>query len=112
MEHIVVFVTAPDEDTAAGIAKTSVGEGLAACANIVRNIRSIYKWQGKMEDESEVLMIAKTSRDKFEDLAKKVEDMHPYDVPEIISVPITQGSDPYIKWLCEAVSGGSDGESN
>ncbi len=105
MEHIVVFVTAPDEDTAASIAKAIVGEGLAACANIVKDIRSIYKWQGKMEDESEVLMIAKTSRDKFEDLAKKVEDMHPYDVPEIIAVPITQGSDPYIKWLSEAVSG-------
>lgn len=105
IEHIVVFVTAPDEDTAAGIAKTLVGEGLAACASIVRNIRSIYRWQGKMEDKSEVLMIAKTSREKFDALAEKVGDMHPYDVPEIVSVPITQGSDPYIKWLSDAVSG-------
>ncbi len=105
MEYIVVFITAPDEDTAESIAKALVGEGLAACVNIVRDIRSIYKWQGKLEDESEVLMIAKTSRDRFEDLATRVKDMHPYDVPEIVSVPITQGSDPYIKWLSEAVSG-------
>ncbi len=105
MEHIIVFVTAPDEDTAVEIARVLVEEGLAACANIVKDIRSIYKWQGKMEDKSEVLMIAKTSRDRFEDLAKRVKGMHPYDVPEIISVPITQGSDAYIKWLSEAVSG-------
>ncbi len=105
MEHVAVFITAPDEDTAADIARVLVGDGLAACVNIVRNIRSIYKWQGKMEDESEVLMIAKTSRDRFDALAGTVKDMHPYDVPEIISVPITQGSDQYIEWLSKAVSG-------
>ncbi len=105
MEHVVVFITAPDENTAADIARVLVGNGLAACVNIVRNIRSIYKWQGKMEDESEVLMIVKTSRDKFSALEAKVRKMHPYDVPEIVSVPITQGSDPYIEWLSNAVSG-------
>ncbi len=105
MEHIVVFITAPDEDTAAGIAKTLVGEELAACVNIVKDIRSIYKWQGKTEDESEVLMIAKTSRDMFSALEKKVKSMHPYDVPEIISVPIDQGSEQYVEWLSKAVSG-------
>lgn len=105
MEHIVVFITAPDEDTAVNIAKVLVEEGLAACVNIVKDIRSIYKWQGKMEDESEVLMIAKTSHDMFSALAKRVKSMHPYDVPEIISVPIIQGWGPYIKWLSEAVSG-------
>ena len=103
MEHIVVFITAPDEDTAADIAKALVGEKLAACANIVKNIRSIYKWQGKTEDKSEVLMIAKTSRDMFSALEKKVKSMHPYDVPEIISVPIDQGSEQYIEWLSNAV---------
>ena len=72
MEHVAVFITAPDEDTAANIARVLVGDGFAACANIVRNIRSIYKWQGKMEDESEVLMIVKTSRDKFSVLEEKV----------------------------------------
>ena len=104
MEYVAVFITAPDEDTAADIAKVLVGGGLAACANIVRNVRSIYKWQGKMEDESEVLMIVKTSSDKFSALESKVREMHPYDVPEIVSVPITQGSDPYIEWLSNAVS--------
>ncbi len=105
MEYVAVFITAPDEDTAADIAKALVGGGLAACANIVRNVRSIYKWKGKMEDESEVLMIAKTSSDKFSALESKVREMHPYDVPEIVSVPIAQGSDPYIEWLSNAVSG-------
>lgn len=103
-ENIVVFITASSEDEASKIAKTLVEERLAGCVNIIRNIRSIYSWQGKIEDESEVLMIAKTKRDVFKALSKRVKELHSYTVPEIIAVPIAKGSKDYLKWL-EEVTG-------
>jgi len=101
MESIVVFITASNEDEAANIARALVEGRLAACVNIVRNIRSIYSWQGKVEDESEILMIVKTQKNLFNSLSKKVRELHSYTVPEIIAVPIVEGSEDYLKWLKE-----------
>jgi periplasmic divalent cation tolerance protein len=101
MENIVVFVTAPGEDEAANIARALVEGRLAACVNIVRNLRSIYSWQGKVEDESEVLMIVKTQKKLFRSLSQKVREMHSYTVPEIIALPIVEGPEDYLKWLKE-----------
>lgn len=101
MEAIVVYITAPKEDEAARIAKTIVEEGLAGCVNIIRGIRSIYSWQGKIEDEPEVLMIVKTKKDLFEPLSKKVKELHSYTVPEIIALPIIEGNKDYLRWLKE-----------
>ena len=98
-ENIVVFITAPSEDDAAVIAHALVEQKLAACVNIVRNIRSIYSWQGKIEDDAEVLMIAKTQQKHFDALSKKVRELHSYDVPEIIALPILKGSDDYLEWI-------------
>lgn len=98
-KEIVVFITAPNEDDAAVMAKTLVESRLAACVNIIRNIRSIYSWQGNIEDDSEVLMIVKTRKELFEGLSSKVRELHSYDVPEIIAIPITDGSKDYLKWL-------------
>jgi periplasmic divalent cation tolerance protein len=69
--------------------------------NIIRGLRSLYRWQGKMEDENEVLMVAKTRRELFEGLQKKVKELHSYSVPEIIALPIVEGSEEYLKWLGE-----------
>ncbi|MDA8092201.1 MAG: divalent-cation tolerance protein CutA [Nitrospiraceae bacterium] len=99
MENIVVFITAPDEEMAARIAKALVGETLAACVNIVRGVRSIYSWQGNIEDEAEVLLIAKTKKSLFEKLSRRVKDLHSYQTPEIIALPITAGVPEYIDWL-------------
>ncbi|NOY39385.1 MAG: divalent-cation tolerance protein CutA [Nitrospirae bacterium] len=99
MEYAVVFITAPDEEEAARIARTIVEERLAGCVNIVKGIRSIYSWEGKVEDEHEVLMIVKTKRDLFNALEKRVKELHSYSVPEIISLPIVQGSPEYLEWL-------------
>ncbi|MBU4320577.1 MAG: divalent-cation tolerance protein CutA [Nitrospinae bacterium] len=99
MENIVVFITTSGEDEAANIARALVEGRLAACVNIVRNLRSIYSWQGKVEDESEVLMIVKTQKKLFHSLSQKVKEMHSYTVPEIIAVPIVEGSEDYLKWL-------------
>ncbi|MBI4710528.1 MAG: divalent-cation tolerance protein CutA [Nitrospirae bacterium] len=99
MNEIVVFITAPNEDAAVKIARTLVEARLAACVNIVKSIRSIYTWEDKIEDDTEALMIAKTQKDLFDSLAKKVKELHPYTVPEIIALPIVEGSEEYLKWL-------------
>lgn len=101
MEYIVVLITTPNEEEAVKIAKTLVEEKLAGCINIIKNIRSIYSWQGKIEDDSEVLMIVKTRSELFEELEKRVKSMHSYTVPEIISMDIKKGSESYLKWLIE-----------
>lgn len=99
MEALIVFITAPEEDVAAGIARTLVTERLAGCVNIVRNVRSIYSWEGKIEDDAEVLMIIKTRRTLFADIEKRVRELHPYTVPEIVGFPIAEGSRDYLGWL-------------
>lgn len=101
MDEILVFITALNEDEAAKIARILVEARLAGCVNIIKNIRSIYSWQGKIEDEAEVLMIVKTQKPLFNALMKKVKELHSYTVPEIIAMPIIEGSEDYLKWLRE-----------
>ncbi len=100
-DYLVVFVTASNEEEAVKISKTLVEEKIAGCVNIIKNIRSIYSWQGKIEDDSEVLMIIKTRADLFENLEKRVKSLHSYTVPEIIAFRIKKGSENYLKWLDE-----------
>ncbi|NOZ22715.1 MAG: divalent-cation tolerance protein CutA [Planctomycetes bacterium] len=97
--HIAVFVTAPSSEEAAKIARAVVDERLAACGNITQSIRSIYRWEGKVCDDEEVLLIMKTRRDLFDRLAARVKELHSYEVPEIIALPIVAGSEPYLKWI-------------
>ncbi len=101
MDNIVVFITASNEDEASKIARALVEARLAACVNVIRNIRSIYSWRGKVEDEAEVLMMAKTRRGLFDALSGKVRELHSYTVPEIIAVPVVQGSADYLNWLMD-----------
>lgn len=102
INELVVFITAPDENEAADIAKALVEAKLAACVNIIKSIRSIYRWEGAIEDAQEVLMVAKTQRRHFSALSAKVRERHSYSVPEIIALPITEGSEDYLKWLNES----------
>jgi periplasmic divalent cation tolerance protein len=99
MEEIVVLITASDEDEATKIAKTLVEARLAGCINIIKDIRSIYSWQGEIEDETEALMVVKTQKILLDPLIKKVKELHSYTVPEIIALPIIKGSEDYLKWL-------------
>ncbi|MBA4371706.1 MAG: divalent-cation tolerance protein CutA [Thermodesulfovibrio sp.] len=98
-EFIVVFITAPCEDDAASMARELVGAGLAGCVNIIRGARSIYRWEGKIEDHAEVLMIAKTRGDNLAALMKRVKELHSYRVPEIVALPLLEGSADYLAWL-------------
>jgi periplasmic divalent cation tolerance protein len=101
MKEVLVFITASAEEEAAKIAHSLLENRLAACVNIIRNIRSIYRWKGKVEDDAEVLMIAKTKKSLFDPLMNKVKELHSYAVPEIIAIPITEGSEDYLEWLNE-----------
>jgi len=100
-DPIVVLVTCGSEEEAAKIGRSLVENRLAACANIVSPIRSIYRWEGKIWDEKEWLLLVKTERDRFEAIENEVKSLHSYSVPEIIALPITCGSQAYLAWLAE-----------
>jgi periplasmic divalent cation tolerance protein len=103
MDYMVVFITASSEEEAVKISKTLVEEKLAGCVSIVKNIRSIYFWEGKIEDNSEILMIVKTKAELFDKLEKTVKSLHSYTVPEIIGIKIKKGSENYLSWLNEVI---------
>jgi periplasmic divalent cation tolerance protein len=98
-DALVVLVTAPTAEKAAEIARALVEERLAACGNVVPGLRSIYRWEGKVQDETEALLVLKTARDRFDALRARVLALHPYDVPEVIALPIEAGSAPYLAWI-------------
>lgn len=108
IKEIIVYITAPNEEEAAKIAQTLVEERLTACVNIVKGIRSIYRWQGRIEDDAEVLMVVKTKKSLFKDLSARVKELHSYEVPEIIALPIIDGSEEYLKWLLASLRSGND----
>ena len=98
-DFIVVFVTAPSSEVAANLAKTLVTEKLVACVNSLPGLRSIYMWEDKVCDEEEVLCVLKTRRELFPALRDRVTALHPFQVPEIIALPLVDGSAPYLAWL-------------
>ncbi|HJX62790.1 MAG TPA: divalent-cation tolerance protein CutA [Polyangia bacterium] len=98
-DFVVVFMTAPDADVAGRIAGTLVDERLVACVNILPGLRSIYRWQGKLCDEPEVLCLMKTRLDLFPALRERIAALHPYQVPEIIALSLAAGSAPYLDWI-------------
>lgn len=102
---IVVLITAPEEAKALEIARALVGEELAACVNLVPAVRSVYRWEGKICDDVEVLLVAKTRAGAFERLKDRVLSLHPYSCPEVIALPVSEGHAPYLLWLEESVRG-------
>jgi periplasmic divalent cation tolerance protein len=98
-EARVVLMTAPDAEVAARIARTLVEERLAACVNVVDGVRSFYRWQGEVEDDAEVLLVAKTGVSRCQQLAARVEALHPYELPEIVVLPVYGGSERYLRWV-------------
>ncbi|MEK6750079.1 MAG: divalent-cation tolerance protein CutA [Pseudomonadota bacterium] len=102
-EHCVVYCTCPEGDGAVALATALVEQKLAACVNLVPGIHSIYRWQGAVERATEVLLIIKTRRDRLEALAQGIRALHPYQVPEILALPVTAGFVPYLQWLNESV---------
>ena len=99
MDSFVVFMTAAGREEARVIARALVEERLAACCNIVGGVESIYRWEGKVEEAEEVLVLIKTTRERFPALQRRVRELHSYDLPELIALPITDGLPEYLEWM-------------
>ena len=100
-DKIIVFVTCESREQAEKIAQAVVTEKLAACVNVLPKIRSCYVWEGKMTWSEEVLLVMKTSRTGFEGLRRRVEELHSYDVPEVLGVGVEAGAEKYLEWVRE-----------
>jgi periplasmic divalent cation tolerance protein len=97
--HVIVYVTVSNPEEAQDLAEAILKERLAACANVVESVKSIYWWKGNLERENESLVILKTTEGKFDELAARVKELHSYENPEIIAVPILKGSSDYLSWV-------------
>jgi periplasmic divalent cation tolerance protein len=101
-QPILVLITAPGNNSARVIADRLVNERIAACVNILPGVVSIYTWQGEPSEDEEVMLIVKSTQELFADrLVPAVKEIHPYDVPEIIALPIILGSEDYLEWIAE-----------
>ena len=106
-EPIVVLMTASNREEAGRIAGMLVSTRLAACVQVLPEIQSIYRWQGEVMREMEILLLAKTTQDQFDDLVGRVTAIHSYETPEIIALPISAAAEPYLKWLLGSLPEGS-----
>jgi Uncharacterized protein involved in tolerance to divalent cations len=97
----VVFCTFPDPETADRIAREAVEQQYAACANLVASVKSIYRWRGQVEQADETLVVYKTSAARYPDLEAFLLRSHPYEVPEIIALPLSAGSAAYVRWVID-----------
>jgi len=95
----IVLCTVPDQETGEQIASALVSEQLAACVNIIPGITSIYRWKGAVERGREALLLIKTGEDSWRPLQERIHELHPYELPEIIAVPIQTGQTDYIQWI-------------
>lgn len=102
---VVMMCTAPDAEIAARLGRSLVERGLAACVSLAPGLRSIYRWQGKLCDEPEVLMVIKTCRSRAEALALALSEAHPYDTPEVIALPVLGSLEAYAQWVRDSTAG-------
>lgn len=98
-EHLIVLCTCPDQATADEIADTLVDHGCAACVNILPGVTSIYSWQGKVHRDAELQLIIKTTRTAYREVEETIQRLHPYELPEILAVPVAKGQGDYLQWI-------------
>jgi|WetSurMetagenome_2_1015567.scaffolds.fasta_scaffold16009_3 periplasmic divalent cation tolerance protein len=103
-QFVVVLVTCPNRLAGETIGRALVEEHLAACTNVIPGVTSIYRWQGKVCRDREVLLLIKTRRSRFAALTRRVRELHSYAVPEIVAVPVAAGSPPYLAWVLDATA--------
>ncbi len=99
MSYLIVIMTAPNKEEAKKIVRTLLEERLIACGNILDPVSSLFWWKGKIEEEKEVLVLMKSNETLFKKLSKRVTELHSYEVPEILALPIVAGSQAYLDWL-------------
>jgi periplasmic divalent cation tolerance protein len=103
-DELIIFVTAPNEDEARRIAETVVEERLAACVNIINGVESIYRWQGEVARDRELLLIIKTTSGCYGALERRVKELHSYTTPEVIAFRIERGSASYLDWIRDSTT--------
>ncbi|MEG3225200.1 MAG: divalent-cation tolerance protein CutA [Methanobacteriales archaeon Met13] len=103
--YSLIYVTTSGEDESEKIAKKLLEEKLAACANIIPNMKSLFWWDGEIEEDTESILILKTRSNYLDTIKKRVKDIHSYDVPCVLEIPIKNGSEEYLKWLEESLKG-------
>ena len=101
---LLALCTCPDQSVANRIADTLVNEGLAACINQIAGVKSVYLWKGGLEHDSEILLLIKTTGSRFDALAARLLQLHPYELPEIIATPIDRGLPEYLQWVRTCIS--------
>ncbi len=102
-ETVVVLVTAPNAEKAAEIARAVVEERLAACGNVIPGVRSIYRWEGRVHDDAEALLVLKAPKKRLQELCDRVVALHPYELPEVVGLSIEGGSEKYIDWIIQSM---------
>lgn len=103
--HVLVFTTLGSEEDARRLVTALVESGVVACGTILGGATSIFRWKGRISEESEVVVLLKTHRSRWPDLRAAVETRHPYDVPELLAVPVEAGLAPYLEWVTEVTAG-------
>lgn len=103
MKIILIYITTEDKEQARTIGKALVETKLAACVNIIENMNSMYMWQGKLQDDKEVILIAKTTETRVPELVAKVKALHNYDCPCILSIPVAGGNESFLEWIANEV---------
>lgn len=99
MEFVFAYITAKDKEQALSIGRALVQERLAACANILDPMTSIYWWEGKITEDRETVLVAKTVKENFPALVERVKQLHSYDCPCVVALPVTDGSGSYLQWI-------------
>jgi periplasmic divalent cation tolerance protein len=102
-EVLMVMISCPDRETGARLATSLVTEGLAACVNQLPDVTSTYRWEGRVQSETEVLLLAKTTRARLADFTHRVHALHPYELPEVVALPVCGGSQRYLDWVRQSV---------
>ena len=102
-QPLVVLVTAPSEAAALEIGRTLVDERLAACVSVVPGLTSIYHWKGQREETAEALLLIKTRPERYAALQRRVLELHPYSVPEVLGLPVAEGAPAYVQWVRESI---------
>ena len=100
---LLVFCSCADEQAALRLAKALVEERLAACVNVLPRAQSVYRWEGEIKLESEYLLLIKTTEERFSSLRDRITEMHSYEVPEVLAIPVWGGSDKYLAWIQASV---------
>jgi periplasmic divalent cation tolerance protein len=104
IRYLVVLTTLASEEQAVRLARELLALRLVACVNVVPGVRSLYRFKGVLEDERECLLVMKTEAGRYDDLARAIAKLHPYEVPEVLALPVERGSESYLTWVSQSVN--------